>query len=132
MTTNNSNNHDHSDNLGLKFNYDMLANAVILHAIGDLGYDALNDEGVMHWVDAFGIDPNIIRHGIENMPLNKNGMPDAKPAIRRIMETLDAREPVTELVEVEVAFGHTPVANLDIEPDNAELNEIENEVIEIE
>ena len=123
---------DNSDNLGLKFNYDMLANAVILHAIGDLGYDALNDEGVMHWVDAFGIDPNIIRHGIENMPLNKNGMPDAKPAIRRIMETLDAREPVTELVEVEVAFGHTPVANLDIEPDNAELNEIENEVIEIE
>ena len=132
MTNHNSDNHDHGDTLGLNFNYDMLANAVILHAIGDLGYDALNDEGVMHWVDAFGIDPNIIRHGIENMPLNKNGMPDAKPAIRRIMETLDAREPVTELVEVEVAFGHTPVANLDIEPDNAELNEIENEVIEIE
>ena len=123
---------DHSDNLGLKFNYDMLANAVILHAIGDLGYDALNDEGVMHWVDAFGIDPNIIRHGIENMPLNKNGMPDAKPAIRRIMETLDAREPITKLVEVEVAFGHTPIANMDIEPDNDELAEIENEVIEIE
>ena len=132
MTNHNSDNHDHGDNLGLKFNYDMLANAVILHAIGDLGYDALNDEGVMHWVDAFGIDPNIIRHGIDNMPLNKNGMPDAKPAIRRIMETLDAREPITELVEVEVAFGHTPVANMDIEPDNDELAEIENEVIEIE
>jgi hypothetical protein len=132
MTTNNSNNHDHSDNLGLKFNYDMLANAAILHAIGDLEHDALNDEGVMHWVDAFGIDPNIIHHGIDTMPLNKNGMPDAKPAIRRIMETLDAREPITNLVEVEVAFGHTPVANMDIEPDNDELAEIENEVIEIE
>jgi len=132
MTNHNSDNHDHGDNLGLKFNYDMLANAVILHAIGDLGYDALNDEGVMHWVDAFGIDPNIIRHGIDNMPLNKNGMPDAKPAIRRIMETLDAREPVTELVEVEVAFGHTPVAILDIEPDNAELDAIDIEDIDSE
>ena len=132
MTNHTSDNHDHGDNLGLKFNYDMLANAVILHAIGDLGYDALNDEGVMHWVDAFGIDPNIIRHGIDNMPLNKNGMPDAKPAIRRIMETLDAREPVTKLVEVEVAFGHTPVAILDIEPDNAELDAIDIEDIDSE
>jgi len=132
MTNHNSDNHDHGDNLGLKFNYDMLANAVILHAIGDLGYDALNDEGVMHWVNAFGIDPNIIRHGIDNMPLNKNGMPDSKPAIRRIMETLDAREPVTSLVEIEVAFGHTPIANLDIEPDSDELAEIDSEEIEIE
>ena len=130
MTTTNS---DHrSDNLGLKFNYDMLANAVILHAISDLGHDALNDEGVMHWVDAFGIDPNIIRHGIDNMPLNKNGMPDAKPAIRRIMETLDARDPIKDLVEVEVAFGHTPIANLDIEPDSDELAEIEAEGIELD
>jgi len=132
MTNHNSDNHDHGDTLGLKFNYDMLANAVILHAIGDLGYDALNDEGVMHWVNAFGIDPNIIRHGIDNMPLNKNGMPDSKPAIRRIMETLDAREPVTSLVEIEVAFGHTPIANLDIEPDSDELAEIDAEEIEIE
>lgn len=130
MTT--SNNIHNSDSHGLKFNYDMLANAVILHAISDLGYDALNDEGVMHWVDAFGIDPNIIRHGIDNMPLNKNGMPDAKPAIRRIMETLDAREPVTELVEVEVEFGHTPIAILDIEPDNSELDAIDNEDIDSE
>ena len=130
MTTNNS--IHNSDSHGLKFNYDMLANAVILHAINDLGYDALNDEGVMHWVDAFGIDPNIIRHGIDNMPLNKNGMPDAKPAIRRIMETLDAREPVTELVEVEVEFGRTPIAILDIEPDNSELDAIDNEDIDSE
>ena len=130
MTTSNSSHN--SDSHGLKFNYDMLANAVILHAINDLGYDALNDEGVMHWVDAFGIDPNIIRHGIENMPLNKNGMPDAKPAIRRIMETLDAREPVTELVEVEVEFGHTPIAILDIEPDNSELDAIDIEDIDSE
>ena len=130
MTTNNS--IHNSDSHGLKFNYDMLANAVILHAINDLGYDALNDEGVMHWVDAFGIDPNIIRHGIDNMPLNKNGMPDAKPAIRRIMETLDAREPVTELVEVEVEFGHTPIAILDIEPDNAELDASDIEDIDSE
>ena len=91
MTTHNS---DHGDNLGLKFNYDMLANAIILHAIDDLGYDALDDEGVNHWADAFHIDTNIIRHGIEAMPLKKNGMPDAKPAIRRIMETLDARDPI--------------------------------------
>ena len=132
MTNHTSDNHDHSDIHGLKFNYDMLANAVILHAISDLGYDALNDEGVMHWVDAFGIDPNIIRHGIDNMPLNKNGMPDAKPAIRRIMETLDAREPVTELVEVEVEFGHTPIAILDIEPDNSELDAIDIEDIDSE
>ena len=130
MTTNSS--IHNSDIHGLKFNNDMLANAVILHAISDLGHDVLNDDGVMHWVDAFGIDSNVIHHGIDNMPLNKNGMPDAKPAIRRIMETLDAREPITELVEVEVAFGHTPVANMDIEPDNDELAEIENEVIEIE
>ena len=130
MTTNNS--IHNSDSHGLKFNYDMLANAVILHAINDLGYDALNDEGVMNWVDAFGIDPNIIRHGIDNMPLNKNGMPDAKPASRRIMETLDAREPVTELVEVEVEFGHTPIAILDIEPDNSALDAIDIEDIDSE
>ena len=130
MTTSNSSHN--SDSHGLKFNYDMLANAVILHAINDLGYDALNDEGVMHWVDAFGIDPNIIRHGIENMPLNKNGMPDAKPAIRRIMETLDAREPVTGVVEVEGEFGHTPIAILDIEPDNSELDAIDIEDIDSE
>ena len=129
MTTHNS---DHGDNLGLKFNYAMLANAIILHAIDDLGYDALDDEGVNHWADAFHIDTNIIRHGIEAMPLKKNGMPDAKPAIRRIMETLDARDPIKDLVEVEVAFGHTPIANLDIEPDSDELAEIEAEGIELD
>jgi hypothetical protein len=125
-------NMERSDNTGLKFNYDMLANAAILHAINDLGFDALNDEGVLDWVDTFGIDTNIIQQGIGTMPLNKYGMPDAKPAIRRVMETLDARAIVeTELVDFEIQFGQTPLANLESEPNVAELENIELENIEI-
>ena len=106
-----------------KFNLDALANAVILHAIEDLGADVLDDEGILDWVDAFEINPEVIRHGIEAMPL-KDGKPNAKPAIRRIMEALDARE---EMVEVEVYFGMAPIANLETEPSPSELNEIEVE-----
>jgi len=125
-------NMERSDNTGLKFNYDMLANAAILHAINDLGFDALNDEGVLDWVDTFGIDTNIIQQGIGTMPLNKYGMPDAKPAIRRIMETLDARAIVeTELIDFEIQFGQTPIANLESEPAVVELENIELENIEI-
>ena len=125
-------NMERSDNAGLKFNYDMLANAAILHAINDLGFDALNDEGLLNWVDAFGIDTNIIRQGIGTLSLNKYGMPDAKPAIRRVMETLDARAIVeTEMVDFEIQFGQTPIANLESEPDVSELENIELENIEI-
>ena len=123
---------DRTDNLGLKFNYDAMMNSIILAAIADLGHDAISDEGTVTWMDAGNIDADILEHGIDAMPLNKHGKPDARPAMRHIMESLEAGRFADDMVDVEVNFGHTPIANLDIEPNSDELAEIENEEIEID
>ena len=123
---------DRNDNLGLKFNYDAMMNSIILAAVEDLGHDALSDEGAVTWMDAGNVDADTLEHGIDAMPLNKHGNPDARPAMRRIMESLEAGRFADDMVEVEVHFDHIPVANLDIEPDSDELAEIEIEEIEIE
>ena len=123
---------DRNDNLGLKFNYDAMMNSIILAAVEDLGHDAINDEGAITWMDAGNVDADILEHGIDAMPLNKHGMPDARPAMRRIMESLEAGRFADDMVEVEVHFANIPIADLDIEPDSDELAEIELEDIEIE
>ena len=123
---------DRTDNLGLKFNYDAMMNSIILAAVEDLGHDALNDEGAVTWMDAGNVDADTLEHGIDAMPLNKHGNPDARPAMRRIMESLEAGRFADDMVDVEVNFGHTPITNLDIEPNSDELAEIEIEEIEIE
>ena len=123
---------DRTDNLGLKFNYDAMMNSIILAAVEDLGHDAVNDEGTSTWMDAGNVDADTLEQGIDAMPLNKHGNPDARPAMRRIMESLEAGRFADDMVEVEVHFDHIPVADLDIEPDSDELAEIEIEEIEIE
>ena len=123
---------DRNDNLGLKFNYDAMMNSIILAAVEDLGHDAVNDEGAITWMDAGNVDADTLEHGIDAMPLNKHGNPDARPAMRRIMESLEAGRFADNMVDVEVNFGHTPITNLDIEPNSDELAEIEIEEIEIE
>ena len=123
---------DRNDNLGLKFNYDAMMNSIILAAVEDLGHDALSDEGAVTWMDAGNVDADTLEHGIDAMPLNKHGNPDARPAMRRIMESLEAGRFADDMVEVEVHFANIPIADLDIEPDSDELAEIDNEEIEID
>ena len=123
---------DRNDNLGLKFNYDAMMNSIILAAVEDLGHDALSDEGAVTWMDAGNVDADTLEHGINAMPLNKHGKPDARPAMRHIMESLEAGRFADDMVDVEIHFDHIPVADLDIEPDSDELAEIEIEEIEIE
>jgi len=123
---------DRTDNLGLKFNYDAMMNSIILAAVEDLGYDAVNDEGAVTWMDAGNVDADTLEHGIDAMPLNKHGKPDARPAMRRIIESLEAGRFADDMVDVEIHFDHIPIADLDIEPDSDELAEIEIEEIEIE
>ena len=123
---------DRTDNLGLKLNYDAMMNSIILAAVEDLGYDAVNDEGAVTWMDAGNVDADTLEHGIDAMPLNKHGKPDARPAMRRIMESLEAGRFADDMVDVEIHFDHIPVADLNIEPDSDELAEIEIEEIEIE
>ena len=123
---------DRTENHGLKFNYDAMMNSTILAAVEDLGHDAINDEGAITWIDAGNVDADILEHGIDAMPLNKHGMPDARPAMRRIMESLEAGRFADDMVEVEIHFANIPIADLDIEPDSDELAEIELEDIEIE
>jgi hypothetical protein len=123
---------DRTDNLGLKFNYDAMMNSIILAAVADLGHDALSDEGAVTWMDAGNVDADTLEHGIDAMPLNKHGKPDARPAMRRIMESLEAGRFADDMVDVEIHFTHIPIADLDIEPDSDELDEIEIEEIEIE
>ena len=123
---------DRTDNLGLKFNYDAMMNSIILAAVEDLGYDAVNDEGAVTWMDAGNVDADTLEHGIDAMPLNKHGKPDARPAMRRIIESLEAGRFADDMVDVEIHFDHIPIADLDIEPDSDELAEIDNEEIEID
>jgi len=123
---------DRTENHGLKFNYDAMMNSIILAAVEDLGHDVVNDEGASTWMDAGNVDADTLEHGIDAMPLNKHGMPDARPAMRRIMESLEAGRFADDMVEVEIHFANIPIADLDIEPDSDELAEIEIEEIEIE
>ena len=123
---------DRNDNLGLKFNYDAMMNSIILAAVEDLGHDALNDEGAVTWMDAGNVDADTLEHGIDAMPLNKHGNPDARPAMRRIMESLEAGRFADDMVEVEVHFANIPIADLDIEAVCVDLAEIDNEEIEID
>jgi len=123
---------DQSENQGLKFNYDAMMNSIILAAVADLGHDATSDEGTVTWMDAGNIDADTLEHGIDAMPLNKHGMPDARPAMRHIMESLEAGRFADDMVDIEVHFDHIPVANLDTEPNSEELAEIELEEIEID
>jgi len=109
-----------------------MMNSIILAAVDDLGHDAISDEGALIWINAGNVDVDTLEHGIDAMPLNKHGMPDARPAMRHIMESLEAGRFADDMVDVEINIGHTPIANLDTEPDSAELDEIDAEEIEID
>ena len=113
-----------------RLGYHSLINAIILASIDDLGYDALVDEGTLDWINApedTHYDVDAIRKWIEHMPLKKNGMPDARPAMRRVMEGLDARDIGIDVAEVEVHFDQVNLEDIS-EPTEGELGELENEL----
>ena len=101
--------------------FDALINSVILKSIDDIGYDSLNDDGTLDWIALTDLNTDVLRNAIATMPLKKNGTPDARPAMRRIMESLDARE---ELVDVVVQFD-SPELDTVSEPSDNELAQIE-------
>ena len=126
MTTNTINIDSILDYKGIKAGYDAHINSVILASIDDLGYDALSDDGTLWWIDLTDLTTNVLRHAIEAMPLKKNGTPDARPAMRRIMESLDARENMTDVV---VQFDHVELDNVADPTDNELLDlELENDL----
>ena len=102
--------------------FDALINSVILASIDDLGYDSLNDDGTLDWIALTDLNTDVLRNAIATMPLKKDGSPDARPAMRRIMESLDARE---ELVDVVVQFD-SPELDTVSEPSDSELAQIES------
>ena len=102
--------------------FDALINSVILASIDDLGYDSLNDAGTLDWIALTDLNTDVLRNAIATMPLKKDGSPDARPAMRRIMESLDARE---ELVDVVVQFD-SPELDTVSEPSDSELAQIES------
>ena len=113
-----------------RLGYHSLINAIILASIDDLGYDALSDEGTLDWINEpedtnYNVDA--IQKWIEHMPLKKNGMPDARPAMRRVVEGLDARNIGIEFAEVEVHFDQVDLDSI-AEPTVGELSELENEL----
>ena len=122
MTTNTINIDSILDYKGIKAGYDALINSVILASIDDLGYDALNDEGTLWWIDLTDLNTNVLHHAISAMPLKKNGKPDARPAMRHIMESLDAKK----LVDVEIHFEQVALEDMS-DPSNVELLELELE-----
>ena len=122
-TANNSTDITKLDYNGMRHGYDALINRVILESINDLGYDALVDEGTLDWVGLTNLNIDALRHAIDAMPLKKNGTPDARPAMRRIMESLDARE---ELVDVVVKFDQVELDAI-AEPTIAELAGVDAE-----
>ena len=125
-TTSNSTTITALDYNGMRHGYDALINCVILDGINELGYDALNDEGVLDWVGITNLNIDALRHAIGAMPLNKYGKPDARPAMRRIMESLDARDTTVEMADVVVQFDQLPLDAI-AEPTIAELAELEPE-----
>ena len=110
---------------GMRRGYDALINSVILASIDDLGYESLVDEGTLDWVALTDLNTDVLRNAIATMPLKKNGMPDARPAMRRIMESLDARESTDEMVDVVVQFD-SPELDTVSEPSDSELAQIES------
>ena len=112
---------------GIRRGYDALINSVILDGINDLGYDALVDEGVLDWVALTDLSIDALSHAIDAMPLKKNGTPDARPAMRRIMESLDARDIAIDMADVVVQFDQIPLADMP-EPTIAEVNAVEVDV----
>ena len=125
-TTNDSTTITKLDYNGMRHGYDALINRVILESINDLGYDALNDDGTLDWGGQTNLRLDALRHAIGAMPLKKNGTPDARPAMRRIMESLDARDTTVEMADVVVQFEQLPLDAI-AEPTIAELAELEPE-----
>lgn len=110
--------------------YHALINSIILKSIDDLGYDALNDEGTLDWLGLTDMTTEVLYHAIQAMPLKDDGTPNARPAMRRIMESLDAREETEEMVDMEIQFD-SPELDTVSEPTEAELLEIDfDEVLE--
>ena len=126
-TANNSTDITKLDYNGMRHGYDALINRVILESINDLGYDALVDEGTLDWVGLPNLSIDALRHAIGAMPLKKNGTPDARPAMRRIMESLDARESTIEMADVVVQFDQLPLDAI-AEPTIAEVRAVEVDV----
>ena len=112
---------------GMRHGYDALINSVILKAIDDLGYDALNDEPTLWWVGLTNTSLDALKNAIGTMPLNKYGKPDARPAMRRIMESLDARDANIEMADVVVQFDQVALADMP-EPTIAEVQAVEVDV----
>ena len=116
-----------------RLGYHSLINAIILASIDDLGNEALSDEGTLDWInEPEDVHYNVetIREAIAHMPLKKNGMPDARPAMRRVMEGLDARDIGIDVAEVEVHFDQVNLDDIS-EPTEGELGELENELANI-
>ena len=124
-TKNDNHNEIDSTTPDQQFGYTSLIARVILESINDLGIDAIEDEGTRYWIDeATDVNIEALRIAIGNMP-TKNGKTDAKPAIRHIMEQLDAREQVErDLVDIEIQFEQVPLSEIE-EPTIAELAKIE-------
>ena len=124
MTSNtkNSNNIDitNLDYKSMRYGYDALINCIILAAIDDLGHDALYDEATLDWLTLTDVSIDALNHAINAMPI-KNGKTDARPAMRRIMESLDARENMADVV---VQFDQVELDNV-TEPTAGELLEID-------
>ena len=116
---------------GMRRGYDALINSVILASIDDLGYESLVDEGTLDWVALTDLNTDVLRYAIATMPLKKTGMPDARPAMRRIMESLDARESTDEMVDVVVQFD-SPELDTVSEPSDSELAQIESSLENLE
>jgi len=122
-------NNINTDTSVTRFGYHSLINAIILASIDDLGHDALSDEGTLDWImtpEDVNYDVEAIRNAITHLPLKKNGKPDARPAMRTIMETLDARHISPELAEIEIHFDQVNLDDIP-EPTQGELNELELE-----
>ena len=116
-----------------RLGYHSLINAIILASIDDLGHEALSDEGTLDWIsepEDTNYNVESIRKWIAHLPLKKNGMPDARPAMRRVMEGLDARDIGIDVEEVEIHFDQVGLDNI-AEPTEGELGELENELANI-
>jgi hypothetical protein len=116
-----------------RLGYHSLINAIILASIDDLGHEALSDEGTLDWIsepEDTNYNVESIRKWIAHLPLKKNGMPDARPAMRRVMEGLDARDIGIDVEEVAIHFDQVGLDNI-AEPTEGELGELENELANI-